>query len=134
MQDEHPVGYASRALTPKETNYAQIEKELLAIVFEVERFEGYDVYGRKIFELDVSYRKGTEMHMADPLRRAYLPLEIETEYVDMTESVPIRKPTLQEIKSATEVDAELQVLVPIITQGWQREGLNYPPNCRPLFP
>ena len=112
------MGYASRALTPTETNYTQIEKELLAIVFEVERFEGYDVYGRKIFELDVSHRKGTEMHMADPLRRAYLPLEIETEYVDMTESVPIRKPTLQEIKSATEVDAELQVLVPIITQGW----------------
>ena len=138
MQDEHPVGYASRALTPKETNYAQIEKELLAIVFEVERFEGYDVYGRKIFELDVSHRKGTEMHMADPLRRAYLPLvkqdmmdtrevwnvadprsptEVETQYVDMAESVPIRKLTLQEIKSATEVDAELQALVLIITQG-----------------
>ena len=48
MQDEHPVAYASRALTPTETNYAQIEKELLAIVFGVERFEGY-VYGRKIF-------------------------------------------------------------------------------------
>ena len=48
MQDEHPVACASRALTPTETNYAQIEKELLAIVFGVERFEGY-VYGRKIF-------------------------------------------------------------------------------------
>ena len=78
------------------------------------------------------------MHMADPLSRAYLslvkqdmmdtqevwnvadttsPTEVETEYVDMAESVPIRKLTLQEIKSATEVDAELQALVPIITQG-----------------
>ena len=28
MKDEHPVAYASRALTPKETNYAQIDKEL----------------------------------------------------------------------------------------------------------
>ena len=44
MQDEHPVAYASRDLTPTETNYAQIKKELLAIVFGVERFEGY-VYG-----------------------------------------------------------------------------------------
>ena len=78
------------------------------------------------------------MHMADPLSRSYLllvkqdmvdtqdvwnvantrsPTEVETEYVDMAESVPIRKLTLQEIKSATEVDAELQALVLIITQG-----------------
>ena len=48
IQHEHPVAYASRALTPTETNYVQIEKELLAIVFGVERFEGY-VYGRMIF-------------------------------------------------------------------------------------
>ena len=38
MQDEHHVAYASRALTLTETNYAQIEKELSAIVFGVERF------------------------------------------------------------------------------------------------
>ena len=186
MQDEHPVAYASRALTLTETNYAQIEKELLAIVFGVERFEG-SVYGRKIvidtdhkplksimkksllsaprrlqrmllrlqkFDLDVSYRKGTEMHMADPLSRAYLPLvkqdvvdtqevwnvadtrstEVETEYVDMAESVPIRKLTLQEIKSATEVDAEVQALVPIITQGWPERRAEVPSQLQAYFP
>ena len=57
MQEEHPVGYASRAVTPTETNYALIEKELLAIVFGVQRFEGY-VYGRKIFDLEVFLQKG----------------------------------------------------------------------------
>ena len=99
------------------------------------------------FDLDVSYRKGTEIHMADPLSRAYLPLikqdivdtqevwnvantrlpmEVGTEYVDMAESVPIRKVTLQEIKSATEVDAELQALARIITQGWPERKAELP--------
>lgn len=48
MQDVHPVAYASMALTPTETNYAQIENELFSVVFWVDRFEGY-VYDRKVY-------------------------------------------------------------------------------------
>ena len=44
MQNGQPVAYASRALTPTECNYAQIEKELLSIVFGMNRFDTY-VYG-----------------------------------------------------------------------------------------
>ena len=45
MQNGQPVAYASRVLTPTDTRYAQIEKELLAIVFACDRFEVY-IYGR----------------------------------------------------------------------------------------
>ena len=47
MQDGRPVTYASRSLTPTEVQYAQIKKELLAIVFGMEKFETY-LYGRKV--------------------------------------------------------------------------------------
>ena len=41
LQDNRPVEYASRAMSPTEMNYAQIEKELLAVVFAMERFHTY---------------------------------------------------------------------------------------------
>ena len=47
LQDGRPVHYANRALTSTEQNYAQIEKELLAIVFSCERFEHY-IYGKQV--------------------------------------------------------------------------------------
>lgn len=47
IQDGHPVSFVSRSLTETEKNYAQIEKELLAIVFSFERFHNF-VYGRKV--------------------------------------------------------------------------------------
>jgi len=47
LQDDHPVAYASRALSEAEQNYPQIDKELLAIVFGCEKFHSY-VYGRPV--------------------------------------------------------------------------------------
>ena len=46
-QNGKPVAYASRALTDTETRYAQIEKEMLAIVYALEKFHQY-TYGRRV--------------------------------------------------------------------------------------
>ena len=50
FQNQKPIEYASKALTETEENYAQIEKELLAIVFTCERFHQC-IYLRKHFKL-----------------------------------------------------------------------------------
>ena len=47
LQEGQPVAFACRVLTQLERNYAQIEKELLAIVFGLTRFQQY-VYGRAV--------------------------------------------------------------------------------------
>lgn len=47
LQEGRPLSYASRALTDPEKNYAQIEKELLAIVFATKQFHQY-VYGNTV--------------------------------------------------------------------------------------
>ena len=44
LQKGKPIAYASRSLLPAECNYAQIEKELLAIVFACHKFHQY-IYG-----------------------------------------------------------------------------------------
>lgn len=42
-----PIAYASRVLTDTEERYAQIEKEMLAIVFSLEKFHQY-TFGRPV--------------------------------------------------------------------------------------
>lgn len=67
MQNDHPVAFASRSLTSAERNYANIERELLGIVYGCERFHEY-IYG---FELTVETdHKPLESILAKPLSQA----------------------------------------------------------------
>ena len=68
MQNGQPVAYASRALSAAETRYAQIEKELLAIIFACEHFEPY-VYGRDMIRVE-SDHKPLESIFLKPLNSA----------------------------------------------------------------
>ncbi|KAL5496422.1 hypothetical protein EMCRGX_G012702 [Ephydatia muelleri] len=47
LQENKPIAYPSRALTDTEKRYAQIEKQLLAVVYALEKFNQY-VYGKTV--------------------------------------------------------------------------------------
>ena len=108
LQNSQPVAYASRALTDTESRYAQIEKELLCIVFAAERFHQY-IYGRDVEVqsdhkpletitrkplhnasprlqlmmlrlLSIRYGQGSKMYIADTLSRAFLSTDSQPEH------------------------------------------------------
>lgn len=54
-QERKPVAFASRALTPTEQRYAQIEKECLVSVFASERFHEY-IYVRHIVRVQSDHQ------------------------------------------------------------------------------
>ena len=185
MQNGQPVAYASRSLTETECNYVQMEKELFAIVFGVEKFESY-LYGRKFkvetdykpldfilkksllsapkhlqrmmlhlqnFDFEVEYKKGTLLHLADTLSRAYLlhgqikcskedvfltvnvrsPVEEEIEAVDALSFVSISPQGLDRVQRATEADSEMVLLKTVIQTGWPDTKEEVPVSIQGYF-
>lgn len=72
LQNGAPVAYASKSMTQTQQNYAQIEKEMLAIVFGVQRFHQY-LYG-KTFTIETDH-KPLEQICKKPLASAPLCLQ-----------------------------------------------------------
>ena len=68
LQDSHPIAYASRSMSAAVVNYAQIEKEMLSIVFAVEKFHQY-VFGKEAIIVE-SDHKPIESIMKKPLNKA----------------------------------------------------------------
>lgn len=55
LQDGLPVAYGSKALTPTEQGYGQIEKELYAVLFACDRFYAY-IYGRDDITIETDHK------------------------------------------------------------------------------
>ena len=65
LQDKKPIAYASKSFTDAEKRYANIEQELLAVVFGAERFHTY-VYGKRVHRGKRSQTTGD-----DPAEESY---------------------------------------------------------------
>jgi hypothetical protein len=167
LQEGLPVAYASRALTSTEQNYAQIEKELLAVVFACKRFDDY-VYGRPItvetdhkplvtilnkplhaaptrlqkmmlvlhrYNIDITYKQGKELHIADALSRAYLPETDggETGQYEVMSILPISETRREQLSKATASDSTCGQLVRMIRDGWTNEYKHAPKQVQPYY-
>ena len=168
MQEGQPVAYASKALTDTETRYAQIEKELLASVWGLEKFHQY-TYGRKVmiqsdhkplemitrkplykapkrlqtllmrlqkYDTEINYLPGKHMYLADTLSRACnseSALADQIESIKVIQSFRVSEPRLDEIRTYTKKDANLQVLKAIIIEGWPEHKKNVDPAVAPYF-
>lgn len=86
LQDNHPVAYASRALTDTQSRYSNIEREMLAIVFGCERFH-HLLYG-KSFTVITDHKPLVTIHQkpihAAPARLQRMLLRIQGYNVSIT--------------------------------------------------
>lgn len=157
LQENRPVAYGSRTLTPTEQGYAVIEKEALAMLYATKKTHYY-IYGREvlvetdhkplvpifkkniaqigstrlqslrikmmIYNLNVQYRPGSKMHIADLLSRDPLAHKEEDEVLlnnvihSITALTPVADPVKEKIRQATQQDPELQELIRYVQQGW----------------
>ena len=83
------------------------------------------------YAVEIRYKPGPEMFLADTLSRAYLlatahsPAEEETERIHAVDFRPISEPQSAEIQRETAADSGLQSIIQVMLQGWpdQKEAL-----------
>ncbi|KAJ8365224.1 hypothetical protein SKAU_G00140550 [Synaphobranchus kaupii] len=168
LQNDRPVAFASRALTETESRYAQIEKELLALVYACTKFHHY-IYGRPVtvetdhqplitilkkplhtasarlqrmmlrlqrYNLNVIYKRGKELYVADALSRAHLPstdqAEATEEYEVMVVDV-LSSHRVEELRHDTLADPMCRRLSEVITAGWPNAFREVPRDLRPFY-
>ena len=91
------------------------------------------------YDVEIHYKPGSQMYLADTLSRAYLknearsPVEQEVETIHMMNFLPISEPQLREIQEATQCDPTLQALKKVILDGWPDLKDNLPSELHPYF-
>jgi len=89
------------------------------------------------YDLEVRYKKGSKMFLADTLSRGFLPAgeqdENEFETINMMKYVLVSEERLLQIQRDTEADDSLQVLKAMIQKGWQEHKSNVPSVISPYF-
>ncbi|GJZ21575.1 reverse transcriptase domain-containing protein [Tanacetum coccineum] len=134
----HPIHYASKTMTGAQLHYTTTEKEMLAVVYALEKFRPYLVLSRTIvytdhsaikylmakqdaksrllrwilllqeFNLEIRDKKGAENVAADHLSRLENPHKNELEKQNITESFPLE--SLGKVEEVKEINENDNVL------------------------
>ncbi|KAF2885584.1 hypothetical protein ILUMI_20587 [Ignelater luminosus] len=127
MQDFQPIVYTSRALIESEKKFAQIEKELLSIVFRLVKFHLF-VYG-KIVTIQTDHKPlestvNKAIHnIANTFSRGYLndkveyDVELESVLYSISKHLAITPERRREIQLATAADETLQDIAKYYNEG-----------------
>ena len=160
IQAGKPIAFASKSLSDCETRYANIEREMLVVVFGCERFHTY-VWGTRYtvesghkplemiilknlaaapqrlqrmllriqpYDVQIRYRPGNEMALADTLSRQPWPDNTTIELDVQISHVQFSTRMLDDLRRETMNDSELQNLLNVIVDGWLIVSATYTHN------
>ena len=81
------------------------------------------------YDINVRYKKGKELYLADTLSRAFFnsrSMQEDLEHVNMVGFLPVRQERLAKLKKASNEDDTLQNLKSVIMNGWPDEKQDLP--------
>ena len=134
---DQPIAFASKSLTDAETQYANIERELLAIVFACQRFSTYLLGRSFVAESD---HKPLEMiamkNLANAppcLQRMLLELQRASQEIKLdmrVDYITFTKPWIEKLKDSTQRDPILATVYQLTQQGWPHQRRHIPRLAR----
>ena len=151
LQEGQPVTCASRALTSAEQRYSHLED----VILWTDHKPLESIYNKPLasapkrlqrlllqlqqYDVDLRYKPGSEMYLADTLSRAFLKTTVQSKAEEKAETIhaidflPISEPQLREIQAETAQDDSLQQLKKTIISGWPNTKKEVPTYLHPYF-
>ena len=153
---DQPIAFASKSLTDAETRYANIERELLAIVFAcllrrsfvaesdhkplemiaMKNLANVPPHLQRMllqlqrYDVTIKYRPGKEMQLPDALTRCLARASQEIKLDMQVDYIAFTKPWIEKLKDSMQRDPILVMVYQLTQQGWPHQRRHIPHLAR----